>query len=338
MKTKVSKTVNILLRIFIMLLTLAFVYKQLNHRIDWSQWGILFRETINNPYRVSSFLFVFLLFPINILIESLKWKKLIDRLEKVKLNKAYTGVLTGISVSLFLPNRVGDYFGRVFVLDKASHVQGILVTIIGSFAQWLVFFFCGGVAMIKILPAFLASDLPYSQVYQAGFVILVTGILALLCWLYFNVGLVKPLIMTVFPNKGKMFERYTEVFSLYSRKDLMVVLLYSFLRYGLFTFQFFIMLHALGLQIPYNEAITALTLMYFILTVIPTFALTEIGVRGSVSISVFSFLFSAAAFWNEQSVIVVLTASTAIWLINVIIPALMGAFLVGRLKFFREDE
>jgi uncharacterized membrane protein affecting hemolysin expression len=47
MKTKVSKTTNILLRVLIMLFTFGFVYKYLLDRNDWQQWNSLLEMVMN---------------------------------------------------------------------------------------------------------------------------------------------------------------------------------------------------------------------------------------------------------------------------------------------------
>lgn len=338
MKTKVSKTTNILLRVFIMLLTLGFVYRQLLVRIDWNQWAQLFADTMSNPANIWLLALVILLFPVNIFTESLKWKKLIDPLEKVKTNKAYTAVLTGIAVSMFLPNRVGDYLGRVFVLEKASHVKGILVTIIGSMAQWLVFFLCGGLAAIKLLPVFIDVAAPYGGLYYFAAILFLISIMFILIWLYYHVGLLKQLVLLIIPKKAATAERYATVFGMYSQPELTAVLLYSFLRYFIFTLQFYLMLDVLGLKIPYWDAIAALALVYLAITIIPTIAITELGVRGSVAVGLFVLFFENEPFWNAQSAMAVITASTVVWLVNVAIPALLGALLVYRLKFIREGD
>lgn len=322
----------------IMLLTIGFVYQQLQHRIEWDQWQQLYVETMNKPQSMRLMLMVILLFPLNIFVESLKWKQLIDRLEKVKLNKAFTAVMTGISVSMFLPNRVGDYLGRVFVLEKASHVKGILITIIGSMAQWLVFFFCGALASLKVLPLLIDVSGSYGSLYYVGAVFFVITVMLILVWLYYHIGLLKQIVLLVVPKKAPFVDRYAAVFSLYSNRELSAVLLYSLLRYFIFTFQFFVMLRLLGLQIPYLDAMATLALVYLAITIIPTIALTELGVRGSVAVGLFVFFFENEPFWNDQSVAAIIMASTVVWLVNVAIPALIGALLVYRLKFIREND
>jgi hypothetical protein len=67
--------------------------------------------------------------------------------------------------------------------------------------------------------------------------------------------------------------------------------------------------------------------MFLALAVVPTIALAELGVRGKISI----FLFGA---FSTNTLGIVFTAS-AIWLINLVLPALAGSLFVLGIKFFR---
>lgn len=336
MKTKVSKTTNILLRVIIMLLTFGFAYKHLIGRNDWKEWYNLWTMIINQPEKYLLFALVLLLLPVNILIESYKWKFLIDKIEKVKLNKAFTAVLTGISVSMFLPNRVGDYLGRVFVLKYASHIKGILVTIIGSISQMLTTFLAGGMALIFAMPLFYDFSNSVTRPLYFGLIVVILLFNAFLMLMYFNVGLLKVISVNIFKKRKEQIERYAEVFTMYNKLELLRIFSLSILRFGVFSFQFYLMLHIFGIEMKYPEAMKIISLIYLALTVIPTIAITELGVRGSVAVSLFSFFLADSALWTEYTSISVLAASSVVWLINLALPGMAGAIFVFRLNFIRE--
>jgi len=73
-------------------------------------------------------------------------------------------------------------------------------------------------------------------------------------------------------------------------------------------------------------------LIYLVMAAIPTITLTELGVRGSVSL-----YFIGLYFTNHNNDIAILSATTMVWIINLVIPALIGAVFVFRLKFFRKS-
>jgi hypothetical protein len=64
--------------------------------------------------------------------------------------------------------------------------------------------------------------------------------------------------------------------------------------------------------------------MYLILSAVPTIALSEIGVRGSVAI------FLLQNFTENLSA--VFLATTCIWIINLAIPALLGNIFLYKTK------
>ena len=75
---------------------------------------------------------------LNWFLESLKWRFLISKIEKISIKRSLRAIFSGITVSAFTPNRVGEYAGRVFCLEKADRVQAVLITVIGSMAQLVV--------------------------------------------------------------------------------------------------------------------------------------------------------------------------------------------------------
>ena len=68
-------------------------------------------------------------------------------------------------------------------------------------------------------------------------------------------------------------------------------------------------------------------IMLLIISIIPTIAITEISVRGSVAVSLFGLI--------SFNTIGILSAALALWIINLVLPALIGTFFVFSLKFFR---
>jgi uncharacterized membrane protein YbhN (UPF0104 family) len=337
MKTKVSKFTNIGLRIGIMLLTFVFVYKQILEKHDLHQWlGLWSKIQLQQNIKYLLFLNVLLLF-FNILIESYKWKFLVSKLEIIRLNQAFTAVLSGMSVSMFLPNRVGDYLGRVFVLQKASHVKGILATIIGSFAQIIVTFVAGFIGLMTVVPFVFPLNTNYQFLLYLGLTSIAVLFSLLMFAFYFNVRLVKVVVSTFLKKRKKQFMDYAAVFDLYSRSDLIKILSFSILRYLVYTFQFFLMLLIFGFRISYPEALALIAVTYLIITIIPTIAITELGVRGSVTMAVFGMYFENKEIWTAESSFAVLAASSSLWLLNLAFPAILGAFFTYRLKFFRRN-
>jgi hypothetical protein len=84
------------------------------------------------------------------------------------------------------------------------------------------------------------------------------------------------------------------------------------------------------------EGLIIISVIYLIITVIPTVALSELGVRGSVSLFVFAYYFTAIGSFDEQVKIAIVAASALIWIINLIIPALAGSYFIIKFKIIRK--
>ena len=87
---------------------------------------------------------------VNWAIESLKWKMLVSHVQKVSFFTAVKAVLTGLSFSMFVPNGIGEYFGRIVYMREGNRLRSISVTIVGSISQVLVTIVAGCAALIYL--------------------------------------------------------------------------------------------------------------------------------------------------------------------------------------------
>jgi len=278
------------------------------------------------------------LVPVNWLIESVKWKLLIKKLETISLSNAYKAVLTGISVSIFLPNRIGDYLGRVFILKKADRLQATLSTILGGLSQLLTTLLFGLLALAIALSRFFDFSDSFSLWSYIGIVFAILIVVSAMLFIYLNFSTFSTIIKTISGKEYPRIQKYSQVFSWYHAKELFHVLLLSMLRYLLFSFQFYLLLILFSVPISYLTAMILISIIYLMMTVIPTIAMTELGVRGSVSLYVFSYYFAPDGLWSEAMKQAVVAASSLLWLINLALPALVGAFFVFKLRFIRNNH
>ena len=54
-----------------------------------------------------------LLMPFNWALETEKWRQLTSNFEPISFGKAYKAIFAGVLFSVFTPNRVGEYGGRI---------------------------------------------------------------------------------------------------------------------------------------------------------------------------------------------------------------------------------
>ena len=281
-------------------------------------------DTIINNY--SLILIVVLMMFINWMLESLKWKFMIRKIEAISFFTSLRAIFSGITVSSFTPNRIGEYGGRVFCLEKSDRIQAVFITILCSMAQLLTTIIFGSFAFFILHEQFLDDQYFIIEISSFSLLVLFTfNILFVLA--YFNVAsLIKFLLKFSFFN---FLRKHINIISLFNTRDLLVTFLFSVLRYLVFSIQFLILLYVFNVDISLFDAILSIMLIFFFITLTPTITIAEIGVRGSMALLVL-LKFST-------NIIGILSSTFLLWIINLIIPAIIGSFFIFSLKFFRKS-
>jgi uncharacterized membrane protein YbhN (UPF0104 family) len=272
-----------------------------------------------------------LLMPINWSLEALKWRYLLRNKEKISFWLSLKAILIGTTISAVSPNRTGDYFARVFVLRKTSFWEGVLVTLIGSFAQTITTLLWGSIAFFTLFSHKLV-ELDYISIQHMYLVkyIFFMGI-ALSIVIYFRISL----LINMVPKKWRKTRQYINILQRFTFEELLIALIFSLLRYSIYSFQFYILLLAVGLyNLPLITGLSLISSIFLLNTIRPSIALLEIGIRTSIAIFVFNLQFG----FDSNIDNAVFTASTLIWLINIITPAFIGLLFIKDLKFFKTKK
>jgi uncharacterized membrane protein YbhN (UPF0104 family) len=254
-------------------------------------------------------------------IEAFKWKILISGLEQITFGKALKSVFAGVTVSIFMPNRIGEFAGRIFFLDKADKVEATLKNFIGSFFQLAVTVIMG---MISIIFAIKISEgyFRVSDIFNPVYLIIAPVFLLTLFLILFFLNRIRH-------HFNDRIQSYFKAIFNNGFQEIMPVLVLSLLRYLVFLFQFYLVLMAFGIDLEFYIAVILIALTFLISSVIPTFAFTEVLTRGAVASSVFQLV--------GQNSAVIITASLVVWIINLAIPAIIGSVFISKLKFFKAD-
>ncbi len=274
--------------------------------------------TIVSDLRYDLLLLVLLLMPLNWGIEALKWRLLIDKIEQLSFIQAFKAICSGITLAMFTPNRIGEFGGRVLLLKKASKLEGIAITLIGSLSQIVASFSLGFLGWIAFNYHFSETDIFLVYALLTIAVILTTVLLIF----YYNIHLVKNLIDKL--PYFKKWQRYFNPVVHYNIKELTKVLSFSALRYMVFSFQYFLLFQAFGIELGLTEGIILIFSIFFMQTIIPSIAIVELGIRGKVALYFMAFV--------NANPISVLSAALLLWGINLLVPALIGAIIIFGLK------
>ena len=268
-----------------------------------------------------------LLVPVNWGLEARKWQVLIKPVETISFFSAFKAVLAGLAFSMNTPNRIGEYGGRVLYVHEGHRWKAFSLTIIGSFSQLIITLAMGlgGLVFLlvnRVTAAGIAEYYIWIRVLLWGS-ILVTVFLVLL---YFRLGQIIKWLEKL--PKARSFLQHITVIEDLPVTILLRTISLSFIRYIIFVFQYILLLQLFAVETSVWHSFWLISVLYLILAITPTIALAEAGIRGQVSLLLFT-LVSANKFG-------IVGAATAIWLINLVIPALVGSLLFLSLKIFSD--
>ncbi len=153
-------------------------------------------------------------------------------------------------------------------------------------------------------------------------------------FIFFNIPVLHRISILLPEKYSERIKNSIDAIAGCSKQLLLKTVLLSALRYLVFSTQFFLAIRLMGLQFTAPECLLAIPVLYLMLLAIPTVALTEIGVRGSVSVFIFGLMAGARGL-DASDVLAIISASTLIWFLNIAVPSLAGVLVVFRLKFFR---
>ncbi len=327
---------NLLIQLAIFLLTCLFIYHQVFRKTDLSGLLQTLEDYLGKAEFQTGLLLVVVLMIVNWSIEAYKWKYLIGKVEDLSFLSAFQAVLTGISISSFMPNRVGEFFGRVFILKTASRIEGILITVVGSMSQLLITILAGSIALLIFIPRYLSEAVFSHGYFFYSLITLVAALDILLVSLFFKISFLSTLKERILQNGLKRLRKFFRIFAFFHNREMATIVLLSLARYLVFSTQFYLLVLLFDIRISYYNALVLIALIYLIMAIIPTIALTELGIRGSIALYIFGLYFNQFLPMSGKISVGVFAASTILWIINLGIPALIGTIFVFRLQFFRQ--
>lgn len=323
-KAKIIKITEMSVKIIIVVLGIWILYNKIIKNQNVTEVWDEIKTSFTNSKQFILMFVAFLLVPLNILLEAFKWKLQVKPIEDIRLNISYISIFTGMTAGMFFPNRMGSFLGRIFMLERGDRIKAAMVTIVGGFAQMIVTV-CFG----------LIAALFFVKKYKLLLIIISAILIILLILLYFKIHLLKYLQILIPKRFKEKTKSYVEIFSQYTKKELFKILIISFARYLLYSFQFVLLIWAFNVPLSYLNAMIPISLTYLMMMIVPFITITEIAVRGSISIIIFEKWLMMNGI-NSSLSAMIFSASSLLWIFNIAIPATIGLFLINRLKIFRK--
>jgi uncharacterized membrane protein YbhN (UPF0104 family) len=337
MKTsKIHNLLNLAIKIAIVAAAYLYLYVQFSKKEGLGESWNYFIQSASADIMFLSLAGICCMMLLNWSLEALKWRYLVKKTERVGFFTAFRAVWAGVTVSTFTPNRTGEYFGRVFALKHTNPWKGAFMTVVGSLSQLLVTLVAGGAALLWFV--FFTASTGWHIPAALTVIISVLGILLLaaLVMLYFHVWLMEPLLRRFTSKRWLRLREHLQIFAAYSGKELLVVLLFSLARYVVFSLQFYLLLRLFMVPLPFVDGLLIIACVYFLLSGMPTIALTELGVRGALIMFFLDMYFANNYLAADAANMGAVSAASMLWLVNLVIPALAGGIFIMQMKFIRK--
>ncbi len=305
--------------VLFLLLTVS-LYRQIISQPDLPErW-----QQIKESWQNISFWFVFVLMFVNWGLEAKKWQLLISPLEKFSWWTSFKSVLAGCSVTMLTPNRIGEYGGRILFVQEHNRIKAISVTILGSISQLLVTILVGTCGLIffnylpgvDAKPSWLRSDL---------LVFLSISVTVILLAVFFRIQAVVRFMQKF--DLLKNLVKHLIVLDYFRGKQLLRILLFSFIRYIVFILQYVLLLNVLEVNVSILLSFWLLTIFYLVLAIAPTIGFIELPIRAAASVELFKLY--------SDNIVGIQAAALGIWIINLVLPAIIGSILIFGIKILK---
>ena len=312
--------INWLLKGTIAALLMFTIYKQVFGKEGWkAAWeaGKALPWMENWPWVGAAFL----LLPLNWVLETQKWRSLLWPFWKIPFGQAFLGVMAGVSLSLFTPNRIGEYGGRMLAVPPRYNWHAVMAALVGNLAQLLALIGFG------LLGAFYVAGLYYREVQLlfSGLWWLAVALLGLIYVLYFNIRWLSA-VARVLPLPRKVL-RLALWLKHYRPRRLGLALGLAAARYATYSFQYYCLLVFFGVNIPVGAALAGIATIFLIQTSIPLPPVLGLLARGEAALL-------ALGPGNDQDV-AILAATFGLFIINLCLPALVGMAAIFKINVLK---
>ena len=323
MTLRYKKILSALLKIAIVVLAFWFIYAKIIANNDLKNFVSLLNALPKVEIWVTLGV-VLLLMLVNWGLEAFKWKRLMQPLEPISLGLAISSVFCGLTWAVFTPNRLGEYGGRVFFLSPKRRIAGVVAMAVGNIGQLVLTNVFGAIAICGFIYKFIPIDF---GLFLAVCAIAIAFALFFAIF-YFNIKWINGILLAI--KFTRKYKKFYVVLARYKKRELLVILLFCLARYTVFSLQYFIMFLWLIPQIHALDVVMLVCIMFFVQSALPSLDLLDIGIRSATALFFFKYVTL-----NHAAVVACIAS---IWLINIIIPAILGSYFVFKLKFFGNTQ
>lgn len=286
---------------------------------QFERWWQTVKSASTKPKQSAYLTLAVLLMPINWMLETAKWRTLLMHNWPASWWTTFKAVLAGISVSLATPNRIGEYGGRALLAPANQTVNVIFTSIVGSFCQWLVFLGCGWPALCLTLGDYY--EWSEGVIWSIGSSLPL--VLLILLLLLKHETLRRSIINDIKRNRWlRWLRRKIKGREPIAFKQFLRALFLGLLRFWVYSFQFLLLLWFFGFPLGFGQGVQGVFSIYLIQAGIPLPPGFSVITRSELALLVWGNI--------DFDPLAVVSATFSLYLINLLLPAVLGAVLIVR--------
>jgi hypothetical protein len=318
-----KKKFSISIKIAIVVFAFWFIYVKLIANNDLKKFiSLLNAMPKSQIWTILSIVVALML--INWGLEALKWKRLIKQVEPISIWLAIESVFCGLTWAVFTPNRLGEYGGRVFFLSPKRRIVGVVAMAVGQIGQLVLTNVFGAVAICIFVYRFTSID---HRLFLAAVALTIAFCMVFLIF-FFNIKWLNGILLSM--RFTRKYKKFYSILARYKKAELLRILLFCLARYLVFSTQYFIMFLWLIPELHFLDIVMLVSILFFVQSLLPSLDLLDIGIRSITGLFFFKYV-------TQQNTAVV-ACIASIWLINIIIPAILGSYFVFKLNFFGSNQ
>jgi len=306
------------------------IYVKIKNQPDLPQKLSLLKNTFSRD-NIWQIILLFVLVFVNWGIEASKWQLVMRPIQRVSFLTSVKAVLSGLALSLFLPNGLGEYPGRALYMQEGNRLRSVALNIAGSMSQ-LIITLVAGIGSLIYLRSYSWASNPQMQgisvLWVNGVISMITMGTVLLIFTYFRLSWLTGLFEKIpFVYRYKYFIEQLEKFHW---KELTRILILSCTRFVVFIVQYILVLHALQVEIDIADAVCTTCVLFLLLAILPTIPFADVGIRGEAGRQLFGLL--------TTNVFGVVVTTSVVWFVNLILPSIAGSLFLLGVKIFKKQE
>ena len=257
---------------------------------------------------------------INYHLEAEKWKVLTKPFQVISLKTALMAVYAGNSLGLISPARLGEYGGRMLGLKPENRAKSVWALSFGAFLQKVVIYWLGFFSLIYGFKQVMLNYGANTYLPPSYFVpiLVIVGLLFTGALIFYD-----PIIRVILRKQSWVGKKVYQGYFKYNWQATWASLGLTLGRYLVYSIQLYLLNRFFGLP---NDPIVQFSIIfvtYWIQSFFPLPSALGLLIKSEIAL----FLWASYGV-NEISV---LSGTFFLWIINGVLPALIGLLFLDRL-------